>query len=70
MTGLVRRGLTWTLMLGAAFGSGCGGEDEEPGAAAPDGCYIPALMRCDCELTEEACGEDVGVWTDGCSSCS
>ena len=34
------------------------------------GCYgvLPNHM-CDCEMTEEACGEAGGIWTDMCRSC-
>ena len=46
-------------------------EQAQPGTRmGPEGCYIQAEMRCDCDLDEASCTEDVGVWTPGCSSCS
>jgi hypothetical protein len=46
-------------------------EQAQPGTrTGPEGCYIQAEMRCDCDLDEAGCTEDVGVWTPGCSSCS
>lgn len=63
----------------------CGGDDEtitdtqelEGGGGGgtmmregPEGCYLVAEMRCDCELEEADCtDEDIHVWTEGCSSC-
>lgn len=50
----------------------CGEVDEEDPSTereGPEGCYIIANMRCDCELDEASCTPDVGQWTPGCSSC-
>ena len=30
------------------------------------GCYDPAVHKCDCELTEDACAEADRIWTPGC----
>jgi hypothetical protein len=58
---------------GAGEGEGAS-ESEAEGQPAtlegPEGCYIAANFMCDCELDEAACTEDVGIWTDGCQSCT
>ena len=37
----------------------------------PAGCYIGSRMLCDCEITEEDCTADVGMWVpSGCASCA
>jgi len=73
--------LRLTLLLPLlALCTACGGDDEtetvtedETEASSeregPEGCYIIANMRCDCELDEASCTPDVGQWTPGCSSC-
>lgn len=73
----LRAGLLLPSFL-AALSAACGGDSagEEPDAVEPEregpaGCYIEGERRCDCELEEAACTEDVGVWVDtGCSSCA
>ena len=78
--------LRWLLLgflVPLAAASACGGDDEEEQVEqeveqqmpsermGPAGCYIPAEFRCDCELTEAACTEDVGMWVDmGCGTCA
>ncbi len=65
-------------MFLAALSAACGGDsdDEQPEAAeeereGPAGCYIEGERRCDCELEEAACTEDVGIWVDtGCGTCA
>lgn len=52
-------------------GGSAGAEGERPPEReGPEGCYIEAEHRCDCELEEAACTEDVGIWTDGCATCA
>jgi hypothetical protein len=53
----------------ASGGSG-GSEGGRPPTEGPEGCYIEAERRCDCELEEDACSEDGQIWTDGCASCA
>lgn len=74
-----RAGLLLSLFL-AALSSACGGESDEVEQQAPQqeqeregpaGCYIEGERRCDCELEEAACTEDVGIWVDmGCGTCA
>jgi len=63
----------------AALSMACGGDsdNEEPDDAVeeerrgPAGCYIEDERRCDCEIAEAACTEDVGTWVPmGCGSCA
>jgi hypothetical protein len=59
-------------LLAVALGTACGDEAEDDPSAereGPEGCYIVANMRCDCELDEASCTPDIGQWTPGCSSC-
>jgi hypothetical protein len=64
--------------LGLAFACGDGDVIEQEQAEkrpaereGPAGCYIGRRMMCDCELSEEACTADVGMWVpSGCSSCA
>ena len=44
--------------------------ERPPAREGPDGCYIPSRQKCDCEIQEPDCKEDVGVWTSGCTSCA
>jgi hypothetical protein len=44
--------------------------ERPPPREGPEGCYIGAQMRCNCDLVEEDCTEEVGVWTMGCASCA
>jgi hypothetical protein len=74
-----RAGLLLSLFF-AALSSACGGESDEVEQQAPQqeqagegpaGCYIEAERRCDCELDEAECTEDVGIWVDmGCGTCA
>jgi hypothetical protein len=73
-----RAGLLLPLFL-AALSAACGGDsdDEQSDPAAeeeregPAGCYIEGERRCDCELEQAACTEDVGIWVDtGCGTCA
>lgn len=41
-----------------------------PEREGPDGCYLPEQQKCDCEIVEVDCTEDVGIWTTGCASCA
>ena len=45
-------------------------EQRPPPREGPEGCYIPTRTMCDCAILEADCGEDVGVWTEGCASCA
>jgi hypothetical protein len=51
---------------------GSGGSEGErpPPREGPEGCYIQANNRCDCEIEEAACTEEGQIWTDGCASCA
>jgi hypothetical protein len=72
-----RVGLLLPLFF-AALSTACGGDsdDEEPDSVeeqrpGPPGCYIPDERRCDCEIAEAACTEDVGMWVEmGCGTCA
>lgn len=55
---------------GGTGGSGGTGGDERPPTEGPEGCYIEAERRCDCDLEEADCSEDGQIWTDGCASCA
>ena len=68
-------------MFFAALAAACGGDsddveqaaprEEEGERAGPAGCYIEGERRCDCEIEEAACTEDVGIWVDmGCATCA
>jgi hypothetical protein len=63
------------LLIGALCAA-CGGDDGDeeeqvPERPGPPGCYIEAERRCDCELEQAACTEDVGTWVDmGCGTCA
>lgn len=71
----VRVGLVLPLFLGALCAA-CGGDDDEDeqvmsGRSGPEGCYIEADRRCDCEIEQAACTEDVGIWVEmGCGTCA
>jgi hypothetical protein len=52
-----------------ASGSG-GSESGRPPTEGPEGCYIEADRRCDCDLEEDACMGEGQIWTDGCASCA
>ena len=67
---------TLILPLFAILGlcTACSDEDETQTDTSteregPEGCYILANMRCDCELDEASCTPDIGQWTPGCTSC-
>jgi hypothetical protein len=51
-------------------GSGGTAGDQRPQTEGPEGCYIEAERRCDCEVEEDDCSEDGQIWTDGCASCA
>lgn len=55
---------------GDADDMGMGGMQGAGGREGPEGCYIPEMTMCNCDLTEEECPEDVGIWTPGCTSCA
>ena len=40
-----------------------------PPREGPEGCYVPSMMRCDCDVTEADCAEP-NLWTEGCASCA
>jgi hypothetical protein len=73
----LRAGLVLPLFL-AALSAACGGDSDDVEQAAPEeeragpaGCYIEGERRCDCEIEEAACTEDVGIWVDmGCATCA
>jgi len=67
------------LPLSFALLSACGGDDDDERQVMPSegertgaaGCYIPTEFRCDCELDQAACTDDVGMWVEmGCGSCA
>jgi len=46
-------------------------EQRPPEREGPAGCYIGSRMMCDCEIAEEDCTADVGMWvSSGCASCA
>jgi hypothetical protein len=77
----LRAGLLLPMFF-AALAAACGGdsddveqaaprEEEEEERSGPAGCYIEGERRCDCEIEEAACTEDVGIWVDmGCATCA
>lgn len=51
---------------------GTGGTGERPPETreGPEGCYILAENRCDCDIAEEDCTDEATQqWTEGCRSC-
>jgi hypothetical protein len=74
---LLRVALLLPLLLGPLC-LACGGdgddEEQEPVSSerrGPAGCYIEDERRCDCELEQAACTDDVGIWVDtGCATCA
>lgn len=51
-------------------GSGGTSGERPPPREGPEGCYIGAEMRCDCEIVEDDCTEAGQTWTEGCASCA